>query len=258
MIYGILLLFAAGVAGIVFGVLSQRRMGAMAQASTVGCVDLPQVAGEGEPVTLEVVGRAGAGKGPLTAPFSGTRCVWYRTKVTHRYRERRRRGSGDSEWVTKNDTIAEDASNEPISITDISGAVWVFPNGAKVIGDHESLDRFEHHRPGSGPPASGSLGARALSMAGDLLNRYTDTTIGYRYEEWVLHEGTELYVLAGAKRDQNGTCWLERPAGGPFLISTKSEKQLSGQARLGAVGGYALGGVAVLASAAWGVIALVA
>lgn len=255
MVIGIIVLVGVGIAGVVVGLLSQRRKAAMAKASTVGCADLPLVAGENEPVTLEVVGKAGAGEEPLTAPFSGTPCVWYRTTVTHRYRERRRR-ENETEWVTKNEKVAEDTSHEPFSVTDVSGSVRVHPQGAKVIGASESIDRFEHGRPGfQGAPASGSLGERALSMLGDVLSRQADNTIGYRYQEWVLRAEGELYVLAGARRDQKGVSWLERPASGPFLISTKSEDQLASRARLGVILGYGIAAAALAGAVALGVTA---
>jgi len=255
MINGIIVLVGVGIAGVVMGALSQRRKAAMARARTIGCADLPNVAGKNKPVTLEVTGTPGAGKGMLTAPFSGTPCVWYRTTVTHRYRERRR-GPRDPEWVTKNEKVAEEVSQEPISITDVSGSGWVYPKGAKIIGATETVDRFEHGPLGAkNTPASGSPGERALSMVREALRRHTDNTIGYRYQEWVLRAEGELYVLAGARRDQKGVSWLERPASGPFLISTKSEDQLASRARLGVILGYGIAAAALAGAVALGVTA---
>src|SRR5690606_41995687 len=63
MINGIIVLVGVGIAGVVMGALSRRRKAAMARARTIGCADLPNVAGKNKPVTLEVTGTPGAGKG---------------------------------------------------------------------------------------------------------------------------------------------------------------------------------------------------
>src|SRR5262245_41497709 len=106
MMIGAVIVIVVGVAGIVVGFLARRHKNAMGKAATVGCVDVRDVAQDGEPVTCEVVGTAETAKAPLTGPFSGTPCLWYRTKVSRRYRERERDSNGHYRTVTRTEEVS--------------------------------------------------------------------------------------------------------------------------------------------------------
>jgi hypothetical protein len=75
----------------------------------------------------------------------------------------------------------------------------------------------------------------------------------YHYEEWTIPAGQGLYLLGAAAYDGRRLV-MRRPVTEPgrerpFIISTRSEKQLRRQAMLLMAGGYGLGGL-LLAGAA--------
>jgi hypothetical protein len=256
---GAVIVLLLGVAGIVLGFFAKHHKDAMAATATVGCVDVAAVAGGDEPVPCEVVGTAEPAKAPLTGPFSGTPCVWYRAEVSRRYKERKRDSRGNYRTVTSTEKVSEQSSAEPFGVRDVSGAVWVFPDGANVIGETRTVDRFDPYVPPQQEvPTSGSFAEKALAVGMNFLTRSTEDTIGYNYEEWVLRAGTTVYVRGGAARDHAGSAWLQRPANGPFLISTRSEADLSRKAGLAMYGGFGLGAAALLGGLVWTAAVLLA
>jgi hypothetical protein len=88
-----------------------------------------------------------------------------------------------------------------------------------------------------------------------LLN--SNETIGYRREEWVIPVGTALFVQ-GEVTDDQGHLRLRKPEKGPFVVSTKSEAELLGEAethRRWATIGAGVVGVLGLALVAAGAVA---
>ena len=244
MIIGAVVLAVAGVVGLVVGLFAKRRLDAMRGTVTVDCTDVGSVAGDGEAKPCEVVGTAGPAEERLVAPLSGAPCVWYRTSVSRRYHERRG-GGGGGDRRTRTRTVSQQESPAPFVIRDRSGVVSVLPEGAKVIGETKSVDRFEPYIPGQRLGGEGSLAERAVGIGLNLLSQTDNDTIGYEYREWIIRDGANLYVRAGAMRDHTGRAWLQKPAGGPYLISTKSEATLTKRSRLTML--YASGaGVAAL------------
>jgi hypothetical protein len=178
----------------------------------------------------EVVGEARPGPdGPLTSELTGTRCVWYRYEVTRRYYEDQRDSQGRRSRVEKTETVTDLASAAPFSLADAAGAVLVDPAGGSVDNPERVLDRFDSERSGD--------------------------TIGYRRQEWVVRAGTQLYVL-GSATDRGGDLAVGRPEHGPFIISTRSERDLTERARRTQRIGMAVGAAALVTGLALLVIGL--
>lgn len=229
MVIGAVVLAVAGLVGLVVGLLARRRLHAMRGTTTVDCTQVGDVAAAGEATPCEVAGNAEVAGEQLLAPLSGTPCVWYRTSVSRRYHERR--GGGDRNR-TRTRVVSQQESPAPFAIRDRSGVVTVRPEGANVIGESRSVNRFEPYYPGQPAAGTGSFAERAVSIGLNLLTQSDHDTIGYEYREWIITEGTNLYVRAGAMRDHTGRAWLQKPASGPYLISTRSEAALTRRSRL--------------------------
>lgn len=256
MIIGAVVLAVVGVVGLVVGLFAKRRLDAMRGTTTVDCTDVGSVAGDDEARPCEVVGNAETAEEPLAAPLSGTPCVWYRTSVSRRYHEHRGGGNGGGRQ-TRTRVVSQQESPAPFAIRDRSGVVSILPEGANVIGESKSVDRFEPYHPGQRLAGEGSLADRAVSIGLNLLSRNDHDTIGYEYREWIIREGTNLYVRAGAMRDHSGRAWLQKPASGPYLISTKSEAALTKRSRLTMLIAASAGAAALVAGLALAAASLI-
>lgn len=256
MIIGAVILAVAGAIGLVVGLFAKRRLDAMSGTTTVGCADVAGVAGDDEAKPCEVVGNAEIAQEGLVAPLSGTPCVWYRTTVSRRYHDRR--GDDDNGGNrTRTRRISQQESPAPFALRDHSGVTTILPEGANVIGESKSVDRFEPYVPGMRSSGEGSMAERAVSIGLHLLTDSDNGTIGYEYREWILREGSKLYVRAGAMRDHTGKAWLQKPESGPFLISTKSEAALTKRSRLTMLIGLGAGAAALAAGLVLTVVSLI-
>lgn len=253
MIIVAVVLAVAGLTGLVVGLLARRRLRAMQGTATVDCTQVGDVAAAGEATPCEVVGNAEAAGEPLSAPLSGTPCVWFRTSVTRRYHDRD--GDNDRDQI-RTRVISRQESPAPFAIRDRSGVVTVQPEGASVIGESRTVSRFEPYYPGQSRGGGDSLTERAVGLGLSLLTQGDHDTIGYEYREWIIPEGTHLYVRAGAMRDHTGHAWLQKPARGPYLISTKSEAALTRRSRLTMLIATIAGAVALVAGLVLAAVAL--
>jgi hypothetical protein len=261
-IIGAAALAVVGAIGLVVGFVAKRRLDAMTATATVSCAEVGGVAGDDEARPCEVVGDAGANpegspgntQEALVGPLSGTPCVWYRTTISRRYHDRR---GDDSRDTTRARQISHQESPAPFAIRDASGVTTVFPEGASVIGESKTVDRFEPYIPGARQSGDGSLAERAVSIGLNLLTETDHGTIGYEYREWIIREGSRLYVRAGAMRDHTGRAWLQKPERGPFLISTKSEAALTTRSRLTMLIAFGAGAALLAGGLVLGVLALI-
>jgi hypothetical protein len=163
---------------------------------------------------------------PLTSELSQVPCVYYSMKVTREYEEttwetdsnqnrtqRVRRGS---------ESVARNTRSCPFEVEDGTGRVQVDPTGASVIAE-KACDRFE---PGEMVSPSQSFFERALQLGTAGGRR----TLGYRKEEDIIPLGRPIYVI-GEASDTSGRIVIRKPARGTFLVSTRSEEQLTHAAR---------------------------
>jgi hypothetical protein len=253
LIAGAILLVIA--AGILVVARSYRAKAHAARATeTLSCGDIAQLSsGVGAEVggglfkqRCEVVGQAAPGDGGLlAAPHSGSEAVWHRSSVTHRYWEieetRNDRGETSRSRVEKESTVSDLVSEAPFLVSDGSGEVLVAPDGANVDAPERVVDRFD---PQTEAPSSGFLV--------NLFRSDPDGgTLGFRYQEWIIRPGARLYVH-GVVSDATGRPSFAKD--GRFIISSRSEEEIVGQAESVARWTTIAGGVLAVA----GVVLLVA
>jgi hypothetical protein len=174
----------------------------------------------------EVVGQAHpAPHGLLTSELTGTECVWHSHRVQRRYKHYDRDSHGRTRVTTRTETVAEHTAGHGFALIRDGLTIGLDTGGQRPDGVEQVTDRFEEARREPGPGGiMGVLGA--LAGAG------RDDTIGYQYTEWVLRPGTPMYVL-GEVHDATGPLVIGRPTDRkqPFVMSTRSEEQLTESAR---------------------------
>jgi hypothetical protein len=262
----ILLLLAAGAA---FYARNRRGVARQSTATdTLTCDELTKLAsGVGAEVgggsfsqRVEIAGRTVPGAdGPVEGPHSQTKAVWYRGQVTHRYwtMERRER-DGKTQWdrVEHTETVSDLSSEIPFLVDDGSGAqVAVDPRGADVDEPEQTVDRFE---PGTGPGTGGGNGLLDSIFSAALRSGDRTGTIGFGYHEWVIRPGADVYVH-GVASDATGRLGFAKPAKGRYMISTRSEEEIVGEAlkhakwsNIGAIALAVIGVVLIVAGLAVG------
>ncbi|HEY3015931.1 MAG TPA: GIDE domain-containing protein [Nocardioides sp.] len=193
------------------GTLRQLHEAATAAAGMNAFSEIAEVDGTAQP---------GPG-GPLTAPISGTPCVWWRQRVTRRYRDRYTDSHGRRQTREREEEINDDRSRDPFVVRDIEGDIVVVPT-TNVQAARKSVSEFrDHHSERQG--AQIKVGSFSLSLPSS-----GDDTIGYEYEEWVLTPETRVFV-SGEATDRGGELQIREPQG-PYdlVITTKSEEELLG------------------------------
>jgi hypothetical protein len=172
---------------------------------------------------VELVGTAQPGPaGVLTAPLSEAPCVFFRSRVTRRYRDVTRDSEGRRKVTTREEEMSDERSSEAFALRDASGEVAVLPRGASFKALTKKVSRFEEARDGDDRTrlqiGSFSLDLPSGSRDGD--------TLGYEYEEWVISPGTRLFVH-GEASDADGGLVVRAPAGdGDLVVSQRSEEEL--------------------------------
>lgn len=232
-VVGLVLLAGAAIPAFL-GRRAQRRVAAIEGTPTTRCSDVATSVVPGSDGRVECVGGAVAGPGgPLTAPLSERACVWHRSRVTEHYWDtethRDSQGRTTSNRVRRTREVSDSASTAVFGVADDSGAVGVDPRGARMDQPEQALDQFQE-RPREGFFKELVFGSR---------------TIGFQHEEWLIAEGTPLYVNGAAV--QRGDAWvLAKPTGGGELtVSTRSQEELLAATRRAVKGWVA--GAAVLA-----------
>ncbi len=230
LIAGAILLAIA--AGILLVARSHRAKARAARLTeTLSCGDIAQLAGGvGAEVggglfsqRCEVVGQAAAGEsGLISAPHSGADAVWHHSTVKHRYWEmeskRDSEGRTTRSRVEKETTVSDITSEAPFLVSDGTGSVVVAPEGAKVDKPERVVDRFD---PQVSEPTSSSFLASLFHSGAD------GGTLGFAYEEWIIRPGAQLYVH-GTVSDKTGRPGFAKD--GRYIISSRSEEEIVGQA----------------------------
>ncbi|MFF0627051.1 GIDE domain-containing protein [Streptomyces sp. NPDC004296] len=187
----------------------------------------------------EVVGQARPHKdGVLRSELEGLECVWHRHRITRKYEESYRDGSGNRRRRTRTEVVSEHRSPTAFFVEDATGRMVIWPGDEDFIGAEKVLDRFDPHaRDGNRL----TIGPLSLHLGGG------SGTLGYRREEWIVRPGSRCYVH-GEAGDAGGGLALGAPAeGGVFVLSVKSEEELL-RAENNRVLGYGIGsGLAALA-----------
>lgn len=245
-------MWVVGLFLVVFGGLAiwgavgaQRRVRQMMAADTLSVPELEQLRGISDELgarggfrkVCEVVGAAAPGpQGLLRAEMTGTECVWHAQRVQRRYKSSERDTDGARRSVVRTETVAQNTSAAPFTLVRDGHTIVVdhdtqHPDGVEQVRDHFEETRERRH---------------GWERVVGVLRNHDGETIGFQYTEWALRPGTSLYVL-GEVHDRAGALTIGRPddRAHHFLMSTKSEEQLTGDhrrtqrrlARLGAVFG---------------------
>ena len=202
------------------------------------------------PRQLEVKGLT-EGEDFLRGEISGRACVCYRCRVEREWKERvwRTGAKGRRYRQTRRgtDIVWENERLAPFHITDDSGRVMVDPDGA----DLDWVESVNDFRRGDSTDGALSIGGFAVNVAVGVVGGRQ--TVGYRYREWILPTGEEVYILGSTVVCDEMPCIGKSDEGGqPFIISRKSEEQLVDRTRsairwftIGMGFCWALGGVLV-------------
>ncbi|MEO0408425.1 MAG: GIDE domain-containing protein [Cyanobacteria bacterium P01_A01_bin.135] len=166
---------------------------------------------------------------PLTAPLSQQPCVYYRTRVTERYKalqtRRDRDGNRRRQWRKGSTVLSSDELRSPFSLQDESGQVAVDPEGFTVEGVGV-VERFE---PVADQGAADSFAPGIAPSRKRLTPRRDRTyrTLGYHYREEILPLGATVYII-GDLTDAGGLAVrsLATPAG---LITHRSQQAVVAQ-----------------------------
>jgi hypothetical protein len=225
-----------------FALWAQRKYEAMRAAKTLNVADLAAVPpGSGPACEIKGVAEPGPA-GQLTGPMSGHVCVWFHTKTEERWREYHRDSNGRSRTSTHRRTLQENGSPPSFHVRDQTGVALLDFRGTSVDSPMRSFRRAV--------PASRRDGFAGLAI--EFLSNKRDHEI--IYTEVIVAPGQPIYALGkGLPHPETGAPVMAKPDEGPFIVSTRSEEQLSKGAvtrmRIGYIGGgvlFAGGAVALV------------
>ena len=121
---------------------------------------------------VELVGEGRVPEGEsITAPLTGTTCLWYEYKIEKRVYRRKR-----FEW----DTIEDGISDSMFLLQDETDEVLIDPDGAKVTARHSNTWYGTSRYPEKGTPT---------------IRKFKLVIGTYRYSEKRLHPGEPLYAI---------------------------------------------------------------
>lgn len=183
---------------------------------------------------------------PLRSQLAGVDCVYFDAKVTQEYEETYTTTDNQGKRVRRtrrgSEVMSRATSAVPFFVEDASGRMEVHPEGAEFIAESVA-SRFDTSH---ADRSTLSFGQFSLNLTSAATGR---RVLGYRYEESAIPLQRDIYVL-GEASDGEGRLRIQKPeAKLPFLISLKSEAQLTESARRWSIGfrvGAALAGLAGL------------
>ena len=226
------ILSALGVIGLIWGLMQKFKAGRLAKAPFVKTGDAANrgaaVAGPRGAVSAEGNVACGA---PLTAPASGTPCLYYELKVEGSWKD------GDS---TKSKDYVDEKQAAIFAVDDGSGPVDVLASGG---GDFDMEETFsETKKEGFLADLKGAIGKGKPIMFGQYAfeNPPMSKANKFKCTERVLKVHPRLYVLGKSEGRAIGS-----PSWTSLILSQKSRDQLMG-ATAKAAKGFLIGGAAVL------------
>lgn len=216
--------FVLGIVFIVMGVLSRRKLTAIQDTPTVKAGQAGQMADATGSKLVEITGYTESPT-PLMSPAGGRQVLYYKHKVERMERRQVTDSNGNTRWEEDWHTVRDDEQSTPFIIKDDTGEVRVTPKGAEFVAEMTMNDQ-----PGAyGYDASSASGGGVLGGVLDTVLDAATHSYGdyYRTSEWIIPLGAPVYVLGGACSTQTGTQIVEGPGGQPFIISYKSEGELT-------------------------------
>jgi hypothetical protein len=235
MIIAAAVLFVASVVLYLIAASQGRKLAAMRGTQTSQAADLQQLAASvGKEIGAGAFAEATEVKGtvrcaqPLVSELAEVPCVYFAMKVTREYEETRwetdSNGNRQQRTARGSQVMAQNTRSVPFEVEDESGRIGVEPQGASFVAE-KVLSRFDA---GEAQMAGLRVGRWAVSLGGLGEGR---RTLGYRYEELAIPVDRPVYVL-GEAADEGGTLRMRKagakgPGGGRFIISVKSEEELT-------------------------------
>jgi E3 Ubiquitin ligase len=211
-LFGVLMWAAAGVL-LYFRRRQSSKTGLMRDTETSAAARVAAMAA-GTPVEVKGTLRC---EEPLTSEMAGRECAYYVSRVIREYRETERDADGDLETRRRSAVVSESERFAPFFVEDPSGMVGVRGEGAEVDA-LEVANRFEE-REDDGPGFK--IGGVTVQMGEG------QQTLGYRHVEHVLPVDAPVYVLGTARADGRIGAPEDEGGDGRFLISHRSEEDLS-------------------------------
>ncbi|MBI3133094.1 MAG: E3 ubiquitin ligase family protein [Bacteroidetes bacterium] len=184
---------------------------------------------------------------PITSELAKKQVVYYSSKVVHEYErlEERRDSQGKltKNWVKKSDVVSDNTNwANGFGVKDETGFIQIDPAKAELhaIQIHSN---FEKGEPNADALVKFKIGGVSFGLGDTTPGR---RTIGYRYTETAIPLNQALYVLGDAN-DREGRLLISKPKESryPFIVSTKSETELSGDL------GSSIKGLKIGAFACW-------
>lgn len=145
------------------------------------------------------------------------RCVWHRHVVVHRQVRQRTDASGRIRRSTRRRRVENFRSNDPFLLVGQAAQVEIWPDRMRVYRPDRGRTRILPGRARQSFPDDGVI----LGDGG--VQHF------FRHDEWVVREGTQLYVLGDVIMSR-GEVTLRRPAKGPHILSTRAGAQLQSRA----------------------------
>ncbi len=259
-VFGALLLLVAVV--LVFS--SARRKQKLGEMAATETASAEEVASLAKAVAAEIgagsFARKVEAKGviecerPLVSELAGIPCVRYAMRVTREweetYWEKDDKGQNQRKTRRGSETVASNTRTVRFHVRDATGLIAVDPEGASFV-DEQVFSRFE-----SGERRGARMRFGQFDFAPDTFAALAGgrTTLGYRFEERAVTVGKQVYVL-GEAVDRDGDLRIAKPSGKgeSFIVSLKSEEQLSAGAA-SAVKGMRMGAAIAAAAAAASVV----
>jgi hypothetical protein len=204
----------AGIVAAARRVESMRTRRTIRKARPKTCIDLiGEVDAPGRTRPSGVSARAVAGpRGTLTAPFSGTECVWYVVRAQERFW-----AYGPGPYGPKKVERSIKAANYvsgPLTVVDETGSVQVDPAGAQFSLGTPAFTGFDAREGGDG-----RLYERMSKLTGAPLRiRHKRMTIGFLIEEWIVTEDDELHVV-GRVRGEQGDVVIAKVGRRPLVVA---------------------------------------
>lgn len=177
------------------------------------------------PVELSGIAAIGEGVVAMQGPLSALACLWWRFKVEEEQLRMNAKGESHYEWVG----LADERSNAPFYLKDLTGLLRIDPTGAEV-DTPARLSKVSGGLFGAPPPPGPSV-AYYPGVSGRRK----------RYTEWRIEPERPLYAL-GVLRPEAAGPTLERGRSGEiFYLSTMSEDEARQSVMLGLLGRLTLG-----------------
>jgi hypothetical protein len=226
------ILCALGVVGLIWGLMQKLKAGRLAKAPYVKTGEAARQGGAvaGPRGALSAEGNVTC-DAPLTAPASGTPCLYYELKVEGFWKD------GDS---TKSKDYVDEKQAAIFAVDDGSGPVEILASGG---GDFDMEETFsETKKEGFLADLKGAVGKGKPITFGQYAfeNPPMSKANKFKCTEHVLKVHPRLYVLGKTEGRAIGS-----PSWTSLIISEKSRDQLLG-ATAKAATGFLIGGAAVL------------